>query len=832
MKLLGVNAEQAQHVAGRAISFHGWSLGWILFFGILLGALVVWMYRRAGEHLSPVRRYTLAGLRALFLLLILLLLARPILAFTIEQTIRKSLVLLIDSSKSMNIEDPRTDMADRIRVGIARGELDPSKGLDQKLDGKQNNAFAKVARVEVLKAVLKNQKLDLLPKLAREYDLSVYTFDRSAADVNVGINRTAPMDEKPGEEAVDLSSWRTGKWIDALADKGLVTAIGDSVADVTNKKRGQPLAGVLIMTDGGNNSGADPLQAANQAKRDGFAIHTYGVGIASPRDIIVGGIFAPEIAFTRDEVPVNVRVRSQNLPGESAMLVLKLVNGQAELKVDEKKIEFGGDSEQVIAMKFTPPEKGEFTLKAEIAPRDDETVKDNNSATQGIKVVDDKIKVLLIEQTPRWEYKYLSAMLSRDRRVEYHALLFEGDKNLARSPNSPYLEEFPAKDEDLFKFDLIILGDVDPKLFAENQIKAMQRFVNEFSGAMVFLSGRRSNPNAYKGTLLEKMLPVDLVPGATDSAPAAGAGVADRPIKLKVTAAGRSNAMLRISDKEQESMELWSKLPPVYWTTRVLRAKPGADVLMVDPDDTRKYHNEEMPIMAMQQYGRGQTLFLGTDNTWRWRKNAGDKYYTTLWGQITYRMALPHLLGDSKTAQLKTNKEKYSAGERVTAYARLYTPTFQPWTSADHPVVKGVFKKVGEPAGQLGAVREFQLKPKPDSPGMYSGEFTVTEAGAYEFRIAEREKDGKWGFEVVEPLNEYGDTTAMNEQLLKEMSAASGGQFFREEDLYKLPESLGKGTDHRYTKFEIELGSTWIFFALLMGVVTAEWILRKASQLK
>ena len=92
------------------------------------------------------------------MLLILLLLARPILAFTIEQTIRKSLVVMIDTSKSVNIEDPRTDTADRVRVGIAKGELDPTKGLDQKLDGKQNSDFAKVSRLDVLKSVLKNDK--------------------------------------------------------------------------------------------------------------------------------------------------------------------------------------------------------------------------------------------------------------------------------------------------------------------------------------------------------------------------------------------------------------------------------------------------------------------------------------------------------------------------------------------------------------------------------------------------------------------------------------------------------------------------------------------------
>ena len=53
-----------------------------------------------------------------------------------------------------------------------------------------------------------------------------------------------------------------------------------------------------------------------------------------------------------------------------------------------------------------------------------------------------------------------------------------------------------------------------------------------------------------------------------------------------------------------------------------------------------------MPLLATHYYGKGQVLFVGFEESWRWRYNAADKYFARFWGQIIYQMALPHLLGN------------------------------------------------------------------------------------------------------------------------------------------------------------------------------------------
>ena len=342
-------------------------------------------------------------------------------------------------------------------------------------------------------------------------------------------------------------------------------------------------------------------------------MYAYGVGITQPRDIIVGHMFAPEITFSKDEVPITVRVRGQGLKGQAADLVLKLGNQT----VATKNISFEDDGEQVVSLKFTPQSAGEFDLQASIDPRPDETVQDNNSRTQRLKVIDAKIKILLVDQSPRWEFKYLQAMLMRDRRVDLKCFLVEGDPGISRDTTAPYLAQFPSRKDDLFQYDLVIFGDVDPKSISSAQLENINELVSRFGGALVMVAGKRFAPQAYKVSVLERLLPVEFDRSTMESPLDT---LNDKPIRLELTPAGRASPMLRLSDNEQENAALWKQLPPLYWVAKVARPKPAAEVLLVDPDPAKETRFGKMPVIALQQYGLGQVMFVGTDNTWRWEK--------------------------------------------------------------------------------------------------------------------------------------------------------------------------------------------------------------------
>src|ERR1041385_6591159 len=187
LRIFGVKMENAAHVAGVQLALRNLhALGWIIFLALLLGALTWWSYWRDAREIVSIRmRRSLTALRFALFLLLLLIVLRPVFAFTIEGSIRRTLIILVDTSASMNIQDPRFDPTDVKRAAIAKGVLDIREGLGQELDAKQAAELKSLPRVDLLKSVLKNDDLALLAKFAKEYDLSGFTFGQALAEVGV-----------------------------------------------------------------------------------------------------------------------------------------------------------------------------------------------------------------------------------------------------------------------------------------------------------------------------------------------------------------------------------------------------------------------------------------------------------------------------------------------------------------------------------------------------------------------------------------------------------------------------------------------------------------------
>jgi hypothetical protein len=809
LRLCGVKIENAAHLAGARLALRNSDLaGWVVLAALLILALTWWSYWQSVRDLVSRRlRWVLTILRAVLFSLLLLIVLRPVLAFTVEGTIRRQLLMLVDASASMKIQDPRFDPADLARAAMAKGLLEFRKGLQQPLDQNHAASVKLVPRVELLQGVLKSDQLDLIHKFAKEYDVSAFSFGQSLSEIGGGDTTEAPKGQPAKPAEADVA------WIDQLDPKSQSTAIGDALRELLERKRGQPLAGIFLATDGANNTGTQPLEAARLARAEGVPLYIYGVGITSPRDIIVANLFTQEVAFAKDELPVTVRVRGQGLRGESAKITLKL----GDDVVASKDLTFTSDEEQTVALPFTPQQVGEFELRASIDPREDEAAKDNNSVSQRLKVIDSKIKVLLVDESPRWEFRYLQSVLLRDRRIELKCWLAEGDPAVAGGEGSPYVKTFPQAKEELFKYDLVIIGDVGVKDIGAPQMEWLGEFVAKFGGSCLFIAGLRNNPVAFRSTELEKMLPVELGEGlARNTAP-------ERPTTIELTPLGRTSPMLRLSAKEEENAAIWKRFPKLYWVARVARAKAAAQVLLQDSDATKGSRFGKMPIVAQHQYGLGQVLYVGTDNTWRWRRNADERFYPILWGQIAQKLGLAHLLGGSKRTQISTDKQSYAVGERVTVYARLYTADFNPLRDAS--VEGGYVVKAADATRQ-----SVTLRAVPDQPGMYRGDFTVLTPGLHQFSV-KSDPETVFEFSATEARFEFGET-AMNEALLKQMAEISGGGFFREENLYQLPQALQAKSERVASVVDAEIWASPLYFVLLLAVATVEWALRKRVQLK
>ncbi len=126
----------------------------------------------------------------------------------------------------------------------------------------------------------------------------------------------------------------------------------------------------------------------------------------------------------------------------------------------------------------------------------------NNRVERSIRVVNEKINVLYIEGNARWEYRYLHAILKRDPRINATFIASSVGPELAR--NSPeHIERFPSKREEAFKYDLVILGDVDAAFFTPEELGLLEELVRDRGGSLLVLCGPMHSPASYAGTPVE-----------------------------------------------------------------------------------------------------------------------------------------------------------------------------------------------------------------------------------------------------------------------------------------------------------------------------------------
>lgn len=789
---------------GFPILFTGVPLAWAVLFVACCAAACLWAYRRWAPSLSRRQRWLLTVLRILIIAVLFLLWTKPVLNITHMTPVREALIVLIDHSLSMTINDARQTPEDVKRAEIATGALDPSKGLEQAVAGGGDRPS--LTRADLLEAIRTNKKLNLWPRIAEKTDLLTYSFSRDTEPLG-----TYKKDEDNGADPVEMVR---------LQDfTGETTALGDALRSALDANRGRSLAGVFVISDGVSNAGLPPMEAALAAQSDGLPIYAYGIGVSQPRDLAVRTLDGPNIGFVNERVEYTVNLHAGNLAGRTVNLVLS-ANGK---EVDRKMVTIAEAENISETLGFIPDEGGETEIRITAEPVEGESNPDNNQLTTKLRVLDAKIRVLYIEGSPRWDFRYLLSTLLLDRRLEVDAFLFNTDASIDRMPDSPFLKELPTSKDDLFGYQIIILGDVDPEDLGE-RMELLEQWVGEVAGGLIFLAGPEFNPIAYVGTPLQALFPVELLPNQ-DSAQYLLRYPDLRPLRL--TEAGQTSRYFQADPNPLANRRIWNSFPGVRWTASVGPAKPGAEVIAVDPDPSKATGAGPAPVIAMQNFGAGQVIYFGTDETYRWRSRTGESIYLGFWGQIIQSLSLHRLSGASQLVQLRTQSPRYFVGEDVTVSGRIYQKNYEPLAT---PSVAATLTSVENESGGEGTKRELSLAMNPANPGEYSTTFKVDEPGIYRF-TSFLDAEAVVDLEIVEPRIELLDP-AMNTALLQALATASNGKFLREEDLDGLPELLTERTKtvRNYEKIRLYESVWWLI--LLVGLLCGEWTLRRLWQLK
>jgi hypothetical protein len=499
------------------------------------------------------------------------------------------------------------------------------------------------------------------------------------------------------------------------------TDLGGALAGLLD--RHPQLAGVVLVSDGDWNEGEPPSRAAGRYRM--AEIPVFAVPAGSETRL-------PDLAATAFDVPtfglVGKPVRlpftlSSALPRNHST-TLEVRTGEGETLTAEVMLPAMGRVQDTLL--WTPKAEGDYELTLTLPAAEEERDFSNNSLTAPIAIRRERLKVLLVESYPRWEYRYLRNALERDPGVEVSCLLYHPEiPALGGGPG--YLEAFPEP-ELLSTFDVIVLGDVgvaEGQLTLE-QVAALKQQVAAQAAGLILMPGLRGHQISLLDTELEDLFPVQL-----DTAQPRGWGSAT-PGQFELTELGARSLLTRLEDTENANASVWSSLPGFQWYAGVVRAKAGSEVLATHSSEANRHGR--IPLIATKTYGTGKILFMGTDGAWRWRKGVEDKYHYRFWGQVARWMAYQRSMASDELMRLFYSPDRPRTGDTLTLNANVMSVGGEPLQSAS------VVVQIAAPSGRIETVR---LQPGGEEQwGLFTGTFTPAEPGEHRLAMTCAENGG------------------------------------------------------------------------------------------
>jgi uncharacterized membrane protein len=801
--LLSVRSSGTLRFAGVEVGWRLWLpvLGTVLI--ILLAAFVVgFFYWLEPRRIGRGRRGTMIALRMLAITLLAVVIFRPLQFTALFQGDRpRGVTILVDNSQSMSLQDRRLSVADKLRVALAHNIVPLGTAItDEEAARKVASGISdNPRRIDLVKALVEHPELKLLEKAENIGPLKVLTFGTRTRRI------TARDDQSLARTLVsDLSATEPQ------------TALADALAEVLFRGDGDLPAAIVVLTDGlEHDSNASLAEVAQEAGRMGVPIHLVGIGSTEAGLVQLREAPAPDMIFLDDTIAIPFRYRVQGI--KQGTVKLSVMLGNKEVATREVPVREGDEVRELLT--FTP-RKDEIGKEEMQVLTTKVSLKENPSFSdelqRSIRIIDKKVRVLYVENIARWDFQFIQRGLMRDRRVEPSFLILQGDKETMTS-GKPFLPAFPASRKDLFAYDLIILGDVPADKIGTEAMGWIREFVQE-GGGLVTIAGRINAPATWHGTPLETLLPIEFKRESF-------AGTGDKRVpgfQPVLTRQGQRSQMLSLADTMEDNQKTWSELPNLYWFYPVTRLKPGAVSLLAHP--TEKAADEPMPLLALQYFGKGQVLFVGFEETWRWRFNRQDTVFARFWGQVVYQLGLRGSQGSLRT-QLTMDRTQATIGRLGKVYARLLDANLHPLTQKTVTATLESFDaKPPEPR-----TRQVELQLVPGSEGEYQLNLVHDKAGRFALKLG-GDDPARVDYRVEVPVQHELSPLPLPVRMLTETAEASKGGFYREEDLPRLTDSLKPQKAVFQERSSIPLLNPLTFLVFLL-LITTEWIVRKFSNL-
>lgn len=600
--------------------------------------------------------------------------------------------------------------------------------------------------------------------------------------------------------------------------------LGEMVLAALNEQRGQPTSTILLVSDGITTSGLTLEAVAKIAASRGISIDTLALGSNQPsRDIELTTASSDHVAFVNEIVTMNCHLNSSGFSGEEVEVRFRRADPDGEGKeLSSQRIALT-DGTQTIRFTDQPTQAGRIEYVMDVDVRNDESNRSNNRATAFVDVRDETIKVLFVQSYPSYEYRYLKSLFGRlmkennsSSTIELTVILQDGDPDLPRVDQSAS-NIFPPTVEQLLDYDVFLFGDVDSGRLGSTARTNIYEAISKHGRSAVFILGSRYSTELFTRNSMEALAPFDPSEGL-GSDPAID-GVLKDELHTRLTAVGESYGSCQLSLDPTENKRIWKALAPVYWRVWPTKMKRGVRTLaeLIDPD-----RGTASPSITLHYAGAGQVLCHFFEASWRWQFRDADQLFERYWLQSIRMLARSKLRSDA-AGELTCTQQAIYEDDSVGFDAVLFRdPTGGSVTSRELATL------VIESTGRI--LAELPLTPDLSSANHYRATSDPLPAGSYNAWVR---ADGvparsvRCGFAVQAKTTEMSRLST-DFEALELLATRTGGQAYTVMNVDNLFREMRKPKVNQSQKVPPRsLWNTPWVVALLIGLLTAEWIVRR-----
>ena len=592
------------------------------------------------------------------------------------------------------------------------------------------------------------------------------------------------------------------------------TSLADALAAVRDRYRGRAIAGIVLLTDGGDNGDADAVSAAAA----GAPVYTVGIGPRSARrDREVSGVTTAETVLSDATVDLVASAVAHGY-GAAPIELRLLENGRA---IDHRVVKPAAEGAPVSATFRVAPARDVATVYTiEIPAAGDELVSENNARSVLVPAAGRPRRVLLVQGAPGFEHAFLRRAWASDRGLEIDSVVRKGRDDsgaetyyvqATQSRASALLGGYPNTRDALFAYDAVVLANVDPDLLTGQQLALTRAFVAERGGGLLVLGARAFQRQGLRDTSLEDVLPLEL-------ADRAGAAIATAASpgrnRVALTAAGSDHPVMQLAGDAADNDTRWDAVPALASVAPLGPPKPGASVLAV----TGGPGGSPRALIAVQRFGEGRTMIFTGEASWRWRMQlpTSDQSYERFW-----RQAARWLAQAAPDPVRLTLPVAPAAGDGIAVMIAARDRGYAPRSDATVNV------SVTSPSGRVESVR---AEPLP-AQGQFRAAVNAPEPGIYRVAVDARQGQTALGSStgtlLVGGVDPEMVDPRLNEDTLQRIARASGGAVIAAGDTRALLDRLDESAPAAVYALRKDLWNTGWSFAILVGLLAAEWLTRR-----